>query len=109
MSDNDKLQKSDLFMELSDQEQEKASGGINFYVQKQTSINSFANGENNLSGGGNRTLSSKQNAGYNYSQTVTLGFDLNAMLGEDTLSRTRKYGISPLDLIYKLLLYIFTS
>lgn len=98
-----KLTNSDLFLELSEQEQEMVCGGLDFFIQK-TDITSLANHEYNISEG-STGVSSKQNALYNYSQ-ITFGFNLDSLLGEGSIDRVRKYGFSPLNLIYKLLLYL---
>ncbi|MDM9382740.1 hypothetical protein QUB80_18775 [Chlorogloeopsis sp. ULAP01] len=104
MANYNEFKNSDLFTDLSEQEQEIATGGYSFFIQK-TDINSFANDESSLSDG-SVSFSSKKSAAYNLSQ-VTFGFDLNSLLGEGTISRVRRYGLSPLNLIYRLLAYMF--
>ncbi|WP_276746195.1 hypothetical protein [Chlorogloeopsis fritschii] len=104
MTDHNVLQNSDLFIDLSEHEQEKATGGYSFFIQR-TDINSSASDESTLSNG-SVNYSYKQSAAYNLSQ-VTFGFNLDSLLGEGTISRVRKYGLSPLNLIYRLLVYMF--
>ncbi len=93
-----------LFLELSEQEQEAVVGGYNFFIQK-TAINTFAINEESVSNG-SVSASLKQQTGYNFSQ-LTIGFDLSNLFGGNTISRMRRYGYSPLNMIYRLLLYLF--
>lgn len=78
MSENLPKQSSDLFIDLSEVEQEPVSGGFfypsfglfNMFFQR-TEIASFANMDSNYSDG-TRNMSSKQESGYKLSQ-VTIG------------------------------------
>ncbi|KOP27424.1 hypothetical protein AMR41_05360 [Hapalosiphon sp. MRB220] len=94
---------SDLLVDLSEKEQEIATGGrsssLYDFVIKKTDIVTFANNENNFSDGGNN-ISSKQQTGYALSE-VTFGFNFKALRG-------RKYGLSGLELLRRLILYLFT-
>jgi uncharacterized membrane protein YgcG len=79
MSENLQKQSSELFVDLSEEEQEPISGGsmypsfglFNMFFQR-TEIASFANIDSNYSDG-SRSFASKQQSGYKLSQ-VTVGF-----------------------------------
>ncbi len=94
---------SDLLVDLSEKEQEIATGGrsssLYDFVIKKTDIVTFANNENNFSDGVNN-VSSKQQTGYSLSE-VTFGFNFSGLRG-------RKYGLSGLELLRRLILYLFT-
>lgn len=94
---------SDLLVDLSEKEQEIATGGrsssLYDFVIKKTDIVTFANNENNVSDGVNN-ISSKQQTGYSLSE-VTFGFNFSGLRG-------RKYGLSGLELLRRLILYLFS-
>jgi hypothetical protein len=94
---------SELFVDLSEQEQEIATGGrsssLYDFVIKKTDIVTFANNENNFSDGA-QNISSKQQTGYSLSE-VTFGFNLSGLRG-------RKNGLSGLEILRRLIFYLFT-
>ncbi len=76
MSNENKLIKSKLFIELSSEEQEIVVGGTSDpgmydFLFQMTRINTFSNSETNISSG-NASISSKQQTGYSLSQ-ITFG------------------------------------
>jgi hypothetical protein len=71
MSNDIKRQNLQLFMDLSEEEQEVVSAGNSFLLQK-TDIETFAINESNISDG-DYSFSTKQETGYALSQT-TIGF-----------------------------------
>ncbi|MDZ8053119.1 MAG: CTB family bacteriocin [Aulosira sp. ZfuVER01] len=90
---------SELFIELSEQQQEAAAGGLDFVFQ-QTNIASFASNEINISDGIS-SISYKNQSGYTLSQT-TIGFHLDSLLEIDRNS-LRKSNLMALNLLYRLL------
>ncbi|MCX7594479.1 MAG: hypothetical protein N2235_12085 [Fischerella sp.] len=103
MGERNNLTQSDLFMELSESEQETVSGGFDFVIQREDT-NSFASNEYNISDGDTR-LSSRQITAYNSSK-ITFGFNMNSVFG-DTVRRMREYGFSPLSFIRRIIFYLF--
>ncbi|MCP6761253.1 MAG: hypothetical protein NHB32_21530 [Fischerella sp. CENA71] len=102
MSTDRELTKSELFVDLSEQEQEIATGGrssslFDFFV-KRTNIVTFANYENNFSDGVHN-ITSKQQTGYSLSE-LTFGFSFG--------KSGRKYGLSGLEVLRRLIFYLFT-
>jgi hypothetical protein len=102
MSNHIEPNNSELFLELSEQEQETVSGGYDVFLQK-TDIATFANHEANYSDGVNST-SSKSQTGYTLSQ-FTIGFNLDSLFGGT--NSVRRSGLSRLTLLYRLLLSFF--
>ncbi|MBN3883099.1 MAG: hypothetical protein V7K64_07210 [Nostoc sp.] len=86
MSNNIKHQNTELFIDLSEEDQEIVSAGSlfsslnsdGFFVQR-TNIETFATNESNISDG-NYSFSTKQETGYALSQT-TIGFSGNSGQG----------------------------
>ncbi|MHC0065741.1 hypothetical protein ACWATR_23045 [Nostoc sp. UIC 10890] len=77
MSNDIKYQKCELFLDLSEQEQEIVSAGSlfsnpDYFFLQRTNIETFAINESNISDG-DSSFSSKQETGYSLSQT-TIGF-----------------------------------
>jgi hypothetical protein len=103
VSTDRELTNSEIFVELSEEEQEITIGGrsssLYDFVIKKTDIVTFANHENNFSDGVHN-ISSKQQTGYSLSE-VTFGFNFSGL-------RRRKYGLSGLEILRRLIFYLFT-
>lgn len=93
MSGDIKPQAPELFLAISEQEQENISGGCsnhselaisNFFFQK-TNIETFANSAINLSGS-NGSISSVQQTGYKFSQII-FGFSMGVKGNKGSSSR----------------------
>jgi hypothetical protein len=91
MSEDIKTPKSELFYDLSEQEQESVVGGISYYsldIQK-TDIYSYALNETNFSDG-NKNFSTKQQTGYLLSQ-ITIGLNIFAQESWQSFNQNSLY------------------
>jgi hypothetical protein len=94
--------KSELFIELSEQEQEVVAGGYDVLLQK-TDIATYGNNETTASDGA-RTFSSKSQTAYILSQ-ITIGFNLAPFFQVDR-NRGRRSSLSSLNFLYRLLRFL---
>jgi hypothetical protein len=88
---------SELFIELSEQEQEAVAGGYDVFLQK-TDMATYGNNETTASDGA-RSFSSKNQTAYMLSQ-ITIGFNLDSLFGGR--NSVRRSGLSPLTLLFRL-------
>ncbi|HLO84446.1 MAG TPA: hypothetical protein VK203_05430 [Nostocaceae cyanobacterium] len=88
MSETRESNNSELFTELSEIEQEKASGGL-FFIMQKTAITTFAINRINFVSDSGETISSVQQTGYSYSQ-LNAGFTMTPFWGNQSSSNHRK-------------------
>jgi hypothetical protein len=100
MTKHIEVESSQLFTELSEQEQELASGGYDLFLQK-TDIATYGNNQTSIYDG-NRSFSAKSQTAYMLSQ-ITIGLNLSTLFGDR--NRGRRSGLSPLNFLYRLFQY----
>jgi hypothetical protein len=105
MSKISQIPNSELFRELSVQEQESVSGGFIFILQK-TDVTTFAINELSVTNSSGNSIHSRQQTGYTQSEVI-LGFAGFPFLGKESNGQQSKGNLNLSNLLSRLLFSLF--